>query len=97
MYAQLVRAVEQRGDTFQTVPEIAPYYQTQLEPPSMLSLDTTTETYLADGGHPGHSYVYVDVYNPGPTISAIKVPYQNSVHAEGKALHEQLQQSRPGF
>ncbi|KAI1774327.1 hypothetical protein F4818DRAFT_452361 [Hypoxylon cercidicola] len=50
VYAQLVCAVQQRGNAFQPVPEIAPFYQ---EPPSMPSLDSATETSLAGAGHPG--------------------------------------------
>jgi hypothetical protein len=86
IYAQLVRAVEYHGDRFQPLPEIAPYYYTTFDPPSMPFLFPETENSIADAGHPRGSYVFIDVNNSGHWAQPLQSPYQNYVHAEGKAL-----------
>lgn len=86
LYTAIVRAVEHHGDTFKPLPEIAPFYYTDVDPPESPAISQDMSEAMANAGHPANNYVFILVHNTLSRSPIKECPYQNYVHTDGKAL-----------
>lgn len=96
LYAAIVRAVEHHGNTFKPLPQIAPFYYTNVDAPEAPALLAPMSESLANFGHPANNYIFTTVHNSllGPEIE--ECPYQlRACRRQSSALHKQLCQPRP--
>lgn len=85
LHDAILNSIQKRGYTYVPLPEIAPRYQTELDPPAMPALGRVQTKMLKEAEQPTSGYSLVLVKNTKPLADG-EVPYQNYIHREGRAI-----------
>lgn len=85
LHDEMLNSIQQRGHTYVPLPEIAPRYQTELDPPAMPALGDVQTKMLEHENQPVTGYSLVLVRNTQP-LPYVEAPYQNYIHREGRAV-----------
>lgn len=86
IYDNAVLSINRDGDTFKQLPDLAPNYKIVLEHSSKASLEGCYETSLKQLGHPVTNCILAVVENTVKFVPEKEPPYQNYIHADGKAI-----------
>lgn len=86
LYDEILSSIQQRGHTYVPLPEIAPRYQTEIDPPAMPAVGETQQGLLENSQQPLTGYSLVLMKNTYPLPDVFEAPYQNYIHREGRTI-----------
>ncbi|KKP02013.1 hypothetical protein THAR02_05893 [Trichoderma harzianum] len=82
IFQELEQAIDERGQIYTPFPEIAPRYNTSINPPYMPQVGEKLENILKGNGQPSDQYQLVQV----KSLDSETPAYYNHVHQDGRVI-----------